>query len=81
MDGTTLGVSPEGCLAAGFGITLEHTELMLFIDDERGLTPIENVVGPSPVPPAGTDYGFQTISTTTSTSRSEAKPEPAAICG
>ena len=51
MDGTTLGLASEGSFTAGFGIALEHTELLLFIDDERNLELVESVVGPSPVPP------------------------------
>jgi hypothetical protein len=56
MDGTTLGLAPEGSFTAGFGIALQHTELRLFIDDERNRELVESVLGPSPVSPRPRDH-------------------------
>ena len=51
MDGSTLGLASEGSFTAGFSIALEHTELLLFIDDKRNLELVESVIGPSPLSP------------------------------
>lgn len=49
IAGTTLGLASEGTFTAGFGFLVQNIELLIFIDDTRGLEIIEGSVTTSPV--------------------------------
>ncbi|MBC7440960.1 MAG: hypothetical protein H7311_00255 [Ramlibacter sp.] len=47
--GTTLGLASEGTFTSGFGLLVENSELLIFIDDTLGLEIVERSVTTSPV--------------------------------
>ncbi|WP_130178660.1 DUF6671 family protein [Cryobacterium sp. SO1] len=50
IAGTTLGLASEGTFTSGFGLFVENTEFLLFIDHTLGLEIVESSVTTSPVP-------------------------------
>ena len=52
LAGTPYGLASEGSFNSGFGFLVEHHEILLFIDQYRGLELVEGVIATSPLPPA-----------------------------
>jgi hypothetical protein len=50
LAGTSLGLASEGSFSSGFMPIVENMEILLFIDDARGLELVEGTLGTSPVP-------------------------------
>ena len=50
IAGTTLGLASEGSFSSGFSPIVENMEILLFIDDDRGLELVEGTIGTSPLP-------------------------------
>lgn len=50
IAGTTLGLASEGSFSSGFGPIVENMEILMFIDDDRGLELVEGTIGTSPLP-------------------------------
>ncbi|TFC89598.1 hypothetical protein E3T28_00360 [Cryobacterium sinapicolor] len=49
LAGTTLGLASEGTFTSGFGLLVENTEILIFIDNTLGLEIVEGSVTTSPV--------------------------------
>ncbi|MBG6108837.1 DUF6671 family protein [Frigoribacterium sp. CG_9.8] len=52
LAGTPYGLASEGSFNSGFGFLVEHHEVLLFIDQSRGIELVEGVIATSPLPPA-----------------------------
>jgi hypothetical protein len=50
LAATDLGLASEGSFSSAFGPLVENTEILLFIDDARGIELIEGQIGVSPLP-------------------------------
>jgi len=50
--GTPFALASEGSFSGGFGLLVEHRELLLFVDRQRGLEVIEATTEISPLPPS-----------------------------
>ncbi|TDW30001.1 DUF6671 family protein [Cryobacterium psychrophilum] len=49
---TPYGLASEGSFSSGLGFLVEHHEVLLFIDEIRGLELVEATIATSPLPPA-----------------------------
>lgn len=47
IAGTTLGLASEGSFSSGFGLIVENSEILVFIDDTLGLEVVEGTIGTS----------------------------------
>lgn len=54
LAGTPYGLASEGSFNAGLGFVVEHHEVLLFVDETRGLELVEGSVAASPLPPGRT---------------------------
>ena len=54
MAGTPYGLASEGSFSSGLGFLVEHHEVLIFIDDIRGLELVEGTITTSPLPPGKT---------------------------
>lgn len=51
VSGTPYGLSSEGSFNSGLGFLVEHHEVLIFIDETRGLDLVVGSITPSPLPP------------------------------
>jgi hypothetical protein len=50
LSGTPYGLASEGSFGAGLGYVVEHREVLMFIDEARGLELVESAIDTSPLP-------------------------------
>ena len=51
LAGTPYGLASEGSFNSGLGILVEHREVLMFLDEARGLELVEGTIVTSPLPP------------------------------
>jgi hypothetical protein len=51
LAGTPYGLASEGSFGSGLGFLVEHREVLMFLDEARGLELVEGTIVTSPLPP------------------------------